>query len=416
MDIINNIWPNWHTVELIGEGSYGKVYKVVREDMGHCTYGAVKVISIPHDSSEIKELTNSGMDEKSITTYYEDMVKYLMDEIKIMESLKTASNIVGIEDFQLIKKDDGIGWNVFIRMELLTSLNEYLLEHTIDVNEVIKLGINICEALKACENVKIIHRDIKVDNIFVNSFGKFKLGDFGIARQLEKTQSALSKKGTSMYMAPEVYKGENYDHTVDIYSLGIVMYRFLNAGRYPFMPEEMTFGDREDSLMRRIRGEKFPQPVNADERLTEILNRACAFEPRDRYQTASEFLSDLTEYKVSESANKKAESVVTEYTEQLEMDITGDFDDEKTTAAFVNIYQKSDKQAEEQQDISPPKEKQQEIFGLKEEFQENGNQRETNQDRYKQIEKSQENTLNNKKDINVNSQYSGNESIYTNIF
>ena len=175
MDIVNNVWPSWHIEKLIGQGSYGKVYRVFREDLGHKSYCAVKVINIPNDSSEIRELMSSGMDENSISTYYSDMVKQLMNEIKIMESLKSVGNIVSIEDFELVEKENGMAWEIFIRMELLISMNEYLSKHNMSEEETVNFGIDICEALKACESVRVIHRDIKMDNIFVNAFGKFKL-------------------------------------------------------------------------------------------------------------------------------------------------------------------------------------------------------------------------------------------------
>ena len=80
-----------------------------------------------------------------------------------------------------------------------------------------KLGIDLCRSLEYCGQLHIIHRDIKPENIFVSRFGDFKLGDFGIARELEKTMSTLSKKGTYSYMAPEMYRGEQYDSRVDMH-------------------------------------------------------------------------------------------------------------------------------------------------------------------------------------------------------
>ena len=69
---------------------------------------------------------------------------------------------------------------------------------------------------------------MKPENIFVSRFGDFKLGDFGIAREQAHTMSNMSKKGTYSYMAPEIYKGEKYDSSIDIYSLGIVLYKLMN--------------------------------------------------------------------------------------------------------------------------------------------------------------------------------------------
>ena len=231
MDVIHQIWPNWTTVNEIGEGAFGKVYKVKREDLGNVSYSAVKVMHIPKDNSEINDLYHSGMDFDSIHTYFEDMVQNLLNEIQIMESLKSATNIVAIEDYQVVNRKDEISWDIYIRMELVQDLGSFLAEKGMTRQQILRLGMDMCQALIACERANVIHRDIKVDNVFFNGFDSFKLGDFGISKQLEKTQSALSQKGTNMYMAPEVFRAEKYDHTVDIYSLGIMLYRLLNKGR-----------------------------------------------------------------------------------------------------------------------------------------------------------------------------------------
>ena len=193
MDIIHQIWPNWTTVDEIGEGAFGKVYKVKREDLGNVSYSAVKVMHIPKDKSEINDLHHSGMDFQSIHSYFEDMVKNLLNEIQIMESLKSATNVVAIEDYEVISKEDQISWDIYIRMELVQDLGSFLTERGMTRQQILRMGIDICQALIACEKANVIHRDIKVDNVFFNGFDSFKLGDFGISKQLEKTQSALSQ-------------------------------------------------------------------------------------------------------------------------------------------------------------------------------------------------------------------------------
>ena len=151
-------------------------------------------------------------------------------------------------------------------------------------------------ALELCQRYNIIHRDIKPENIFVSDTGDFKLGDFGIARTVEKTTSGLSKKGTYTYMAPEVYKGEAYGSTVDIYSLGIVLYRLLNGNRTPFLPAApapITHADRENALARRFSGSPLPAPSHAEGRLAEIVQKACAYDPRERYSSPMQMRQEL---------------------------------------------------------------------------------------------------------------------------
>ena len=299
MDAINKIWPQWEIVDLIGTGAFGKVYKAKREQLENISYAAIKVLHIPSELSEIKDLQRSGMDFNSIHSYFEDMVKNLLNEIKVMESLKTANNIVGIEDYEVIEHTGEVGWDIYIRMELLTDLGSYLELHELTNTEVVKLGIDLCTALVACEKVNIIHRDIKIDNVFINQFGSFKLGDFGISKQLEKTQSAMSQKGTTMYMAPEIFRGEQYNHTVDIYSLGILMYRLLNNGRFPFLPADnqaLRYDDAQRAMEKRLSGEKMENPCFADENLSRIIRKACAFSSADRYQSAEAMLYEIKTY------------------------------------------------------------------------------------------------------------------------
>ncbi len=299
MDVIHQIWPNWTTVDEIGAGAFGKVYKVKREDLGNVSYSAVKVMHIPRDNSEVNDLHRSGMDFQSIHSYFEDMVKNLLNEIQIMESLKSASNIVAIEDYEVVSREGEIGWDIYIRMELLQDLGTFLTERGMTRQQIIRLGMDMCQALIACEQENIIHRDIKLDNIFFNGFNSFKLGDFGISKQLEKTQSALSQKGTNMYMAPEVFRAEKYDATVDIYSLGIVLYRLLNKGRFPFQPpaeQQMLFDDTQRAMEQRLSGAKMPAPAMADDQLAAIVLKACAYQAADRYQSAGEMFAALRQY------------------------------------------------------------------------------------------------------------------------
>lgn len=305
---IGKIWNGWEVEKLIGEGSFGKVYKIVRKDFGHTYVAALKVIQIPQSLAELDTIRHEGMSEESVTTYYMSMVEEIVEEFVLMSKLKGITNIVSYEDHAVVPMENSFGWEIYIRMELLSPLFEYIEKHTFDTKEIVQMGIDICTALEVCQEYNIIHRDIKPENIFVSDLGKFKLGDFGIARQMEKTSSGMSKKGTFSYMAPEVYKGLNYTHTVDIYSLGIVLYRFLNKGRTPFLPDYPTpikYSDKENANIARMNGKDMPRPIDADERLSKIILKACSFISDDRYQSAGDLKKDLEEYLKSVEIDKQ---------------------------------------------------------------------------------------------------------------
>ena len=287
---------NWTLVKLLGEGSYGRVYEAHREDFGTTYTAAIKIMTIPASQSEVDNARAEGMDEESVTAYFNGMVKDVVQEFALMSELKGTANIVSYEDHAVTPLTDGIGWDVLIRMELLTPMLKYMSSHKMTRSDIIKLGIDMCKALELCQRYNIIHRDIKPENIFISRTGDYKLGDFGVARTLEKTTGGLSKKGTYTYMAPEVYKNEKYGSTVDIYSLGIVLYRLLNNNRAPFLPappQPISYREREQALERRISGEPLLPPANAEGRLAEIVLKACAYHSKDRYTSPLQMRQEL---------------------------------------------------------------------------------------------------------------------------
>lgn len=290
------VFDVWEIKRQIGEGANGKVYEIERTEFGLTIKSALKVIQIPKTISDIQVAMSEGMDEESVTNYFEGFVQELVGEIAIMSQLKSHSNIVSFEDYRVISHEDSIGWDILIRMELLTPMTEYLLTHTMSEKEVIQLGCDLCNILSFCQQKGLVHRDIKPGNIFVNEAGQFKLGDFGIARTVEKTMGGLSRKGTEGYMAPEVYFGKPYNATVDIYSVGLVLYRLMNNNRMPFLPpvsQPIRFTDRENALARRMQGDVLPVPVNASPELAEIILKASSYNSADRYRTAEEMLDAL---------------------------------------------------------------------------------------------------------------------------
>jgi serine/threonine protein kinase len=285
------LWGSWYVESMIGEGSFGKVYKVKKNEFGKAYYSAVKIISIPQNEAAVRQALSDGLDDVSARSYFHAFVVDIIQEVDLMSAFRGNSNIVSLEDHKVIEYENEIGWDILIRMELLDSLSERVTQGLLPAGEVIKLGVHICRALELCAVKHIIHRDIKPDNIFVSQYGEYKLGDFGIARQIERTMSGMSKKGTETYMAPEVFKGEEYGASVDTYSLGIVMYRYLNHNRPPFWPDfpnAVTPHDRETALRRRMKGEAVPALAGVDPALNDIVLKSCAYDRKSRFASPSE--------------------------------------------------------------------------------------------------------------------------------
>lgn len=302
--VLKATWPEWEIVEKLGSGSYGEVYKARRQDLVGVTFAAIKTCVIPKDPQDLKERRAEHMSEQEIASFYLGIVKDYTAEIRLMDAVKGCANTVAIDDYRVVQDSDEPFWYILIRMELLTPLMEVLGKQKMSEEEIVKLGADISTALNICAKNNIVHRDIKPDNIFVNKYGNYKLGDFGVARRLEHSTLHFSRQGTPYYMAPEIYTSSagSVDFSaackVDIYSLGMVLYWLANGNRHPFMPMDHSMDSpalRTESLMRRIKGEPLPPPVNVSKQLQAVILKACAYKPEDRFSSADEMRIALTQ-------------------------------------------------------------------------------------------------------------------------
>ena len=301
-------YGDWSIVQELGKGSFGTVYEIEKSEFGYVYRAALKVIHIPQGVADVEQVRSLGMSENDITEYYQDIVTDCIREIVLMSQMQGHTNVVNYQAHEVRRQENGVGWDILIQMELLTPLNQYMASHAMTRKDVVILGISVCKALERCQKLGIIHRDIKPANIFVSDQGDFKLGDFGIARTAERTMSGMSRKGTYTYMAPEVYQGKAYNHRVDIYSLGLVLYRLLNNNREPFLPpypQKIRYQDQEQAMIRRMRGDRLPPPGEERGKLAEIVLKACSFDPKDRYADPKEMREELEELLKDEEERKK---------------------------------------------------------------------------------------------------------------
>ena len=288
-------FPGWEVIRKLGEGSFGGVYEIHRTlPDGRVEKAALKKLTVPKDNSEIRELYSQSFSKENITAHYKDQMRELVNEYTLTQELNGCRNVVACHDVQCVQHTDGIGWDIYIRMELLKPLKHVL---SADYQEmaVLKLGLSLCNALLACQEHHIVHRDIKPENILVSDRGEFKLGDFGIAKVSEKTATG-TMTGTMGYMAPEVANRWHYGAQADIYSLGMVLYWMMNRRTLPFLPFPPTIptaAQRQEAANRRFAGESFPPPVNGSRELKAIVMKACAFSTDKRYQTVRELRRDL---------------------------------------------------------------------------------------------------------------------------
>lgn len=294
-----NTWPGWRNVKKIGAGSFGTVYEIETQENGSVRKAALKVMSVPARPEDVQDIYDSGIatTQQDAETYINSQISSVSQECNVMAALRGNPNIVAFEDYMILPHEGWMGADILIRMELLTPLNHYMRYHAMSEQDIIKLGMDMCNALETCHAKvpPILHRDIKAANIMVDDSGCFKLGDFGVARVMEGTKSAHTKAGTEDHMAPEVMQMAGYRATADLYSLGIVLYRLLNNNRNPFLPVEgsVTANMQMQARGMRSSGVPVPPPYYGSPALKAAVLKALAYRPEDRYRSASEMRAAL---------------------------------------------------------------------------------------------------------------------------
>lgn len=284
--------------EKLGSGAFGTVYKVVKTNAAGQYVRALKYITIPTEKQYNSVLNSMGGDASKADSYFSQMLNNIVSEIRILNDLseKGVQHIVRYYENDIVVTDTPRRYDIFILMEYLTPLEDYIKSQDFFVRDVIQLGLDVLYGLQSCHNNGVIHRDIKDDNIFVSEKGEYKIGDFGVSKVLKDSSKAESLKGTPIFLAPEVYLGnESYTKSVDLYSLGIVLYRLLNYRRNPFLPRfpEQYFSQDEDAAFEeRMSGKAAELPSLGGEAIGQVIVKAIS-NSSERFQTADEFINAL---------------------------------------------------------------------------------------------------------------------------
>ncbi len=296
----------WRIDGQAGEDCLGGVFSLARTD-GAEERASLLALTIPDGEEAVRAALADGMDRSGARAYFESFVTDRVKEIEQMYQLRGGGGIAQYREHLVIEHRDGLGWDILIRTEPLTPLAEHLSRRAATQREVIKLGIDLCRALETCQQQGIVLRDLRPERVCRSPLGDYKLASLsGDRRSWQGTQPGLASSPAN-YMAPEVYRGEDYGRTVDTYSLGLILYQLLNGGRAPFLPEQEGLSPevRTAALRRRLSGAALPPPAYARPALAEVICRACAYRPQDRYASPAGLrraLEDLLLYPEEEPA------------------------------------------------------------------------------------------------------------------
>lgn len=251
---VARLFPQLEILAFIGRGGMGAVYKARQPALDR--FVALKLLATHRTDAAFTERFSR--------------------EARALAKL-VHPNIVAVHDFGQVE-----GWN-YILMEFVDGVTLRQLERSgrLSPREALQIVPQVCDALQFAHDNGVVHRDIKPENVLMDTRGRVKIADFGIAKLARPEGDAFltgaqDVMGTPHYMAPEqVERPQEVDHRADIYSLGVVFYELLTG--------ELPLG-------------RFQPPsrkVTVDVRLDEVVLRALEKAPEMRYQTAAEFRTEV---------------------------------------------------------------------------------------------------------------------------
>jgi eukaryotic-like serine/threonine-protein kinase len=260
---------HYRILGVLGRGGMGEVY--LAEDERLKRRVALKILP-------------AGMEADS------ESVRRFFEEARVISALNHPAIITIYE----IGSDQGRDYMATEHVDGWT-LRERIEDRPAKVSEAIEVAIQVAGALGAAHAAGVIHRDVKPENIMIRRDGYVKLLDFGVARLIDREESATgvgARFGTAHYTAPEIYAGEEGDARSDFFSLGAVLYEML-AGRPPFD------GETGEEVKRAILDDRLT-PLSQLNRevpndLRRIIGRCLASDPGERPQTAGHLLAELNQ-------------------------------------------------------------------------------------------------------------------------
>lgn len=269
----------YRIVREIGRGGMGTVYLGERDDGQFEQRAAIKVIK-------------RGMDSAAV-------LRRFFDERRILARLQHP-NITRLFDGGMFED------RPYFVMEYIEGqpIVEYANRHELCINDRIRLFLPVCDAVEHAHSNLILHRDIKAGNVLVDSSGTPKLLDFGIAKLLEEGDTELSALGqrplTPQSASPEQIRGEPLTTAADVYALGLLLFELL-AGERPYSVQTNSLSE----MARVICEEPLAWPSELADGptarvlkgdLDDIILKAMAADPAERYQRAADLAADLNRY------------------------------------------------------------------------------------------------------------------------
>ena len=252
----------------------------------------VKIISIPATQVQLQALLLTGafQDEASARDYFLELAENIVAEKDVLGKLAKMEGFLSYEDSQIVPMENEVGYDVYLLSPYRKSLARYLRKNNLTHLQAVNLGLDMCASLAVCRQAGYLFVNLKPENIFICNDKEYRIGDVGFFKLNALKFASFPDRYISPYTPPEIVDAySDVNTTADVYAAGMVLYQVYNGG-------ELPFADRAGS-------EELPSPTYADYEMAEIILKACAVNPADRWQNPVEMGQALVAYMQRNSVN-----------------------------------------------------------------------------------------------------------------
>ena len=264
----------------------------ISEHSGVCAYPAMhqdtndkyilKVVTEPSSPTKLDALLLTGAytDESAALAYFKDLAQSIVDEAATLNKLAEYGGFLPFEDYQLAEFPDTFGYHAYLLSRYQRTLARQMTIEPLTHLAAANLALDICAALTVARKSGYLYTNLKPENIYITSEGEYKIGDLGLVRLDSLRYAVLPEKYRSAYTAPETSDAfAQLNETMDTYALGVILYRVYNNG-----------------LLPEITDSSITAPQNADYEMSEIILKACAVNPEDRWQSPTDMGQAIVSY------------------------------------------------------------------------------------------------------------------------
>lgn len=288
---ISPILDGFMTGEAISDHNGVRCYPAMKEDSDDKFI--IKTIAVPSSKTQLDALLLTGAytNEADALSYFHEMAQGVCAEVELLSKLSALEGFVPYLRHQVEPNEDGSGYEVFLISEYKRTLARQFTKEPLTQLGAINLGLDLCAALTVCRRAGYIYVDLKPNNVFVTGDKEYKIGDLGFIRQDGLRYASLPDKYRSEYTAPEVNDAfAPLNDTLDIYALGLILYQAYNNGALP------DFENTPENT-------PFQPPQYADYEIAEIILKACAPKPEDRWESPIQMGQAIVGYMQRNGAN-----------------------------------------------------------------------------------------------------------------